>query len=72
MHDFIPFSAQTRMSGVDIGSRKIRKGAADQVVKFVRDSGGRIPDELEGMVERIAQERRHAAGGGGRTHACSA
>jgi K+-transporting ATPase ATPase B chain len=52
---FIPFSAQTRMSGVDISGRKIRKGAADQVVKFVRDGGGRIPNELEGMVERIAK-----------------
>ena len=53
--DFIPFSAQTRMSGVDISGRKIRKGAADQVVKFVRDGGGGIPNELEGMVERIAR-----------------
>ena len=37
---FIPFTAQTRMSGVDLGERKIRKGAADQAVKFARDKGG--------------------------------
>jgi potassium-transporting ATPase ATP-binding subunit len=52
---FIPFSAQTRMSGVDISGRKIRKGAADQAVKFVRDHGGQIPAELAGVVERISK-----------------
>jgi len=52
---FIPFSAQTRMSGVDIGARKIRKGAADQVVKFVRENGGNVPNELAGIVERISK-----------------
>ncbi len=52
---FIPFSAQTRMSGVDIGTRRIRKGAADQIVKFARDNGATIPEELEGIVERIAR-----------------
>jgi potassium-transporting ATPase ATP-binding subunit len=52
---FIPFSAHTRMSGVDISGRKIRKGAAEQIVKFVRDNGGTIPKELAGIVERIAK-----------------
>ncbi|HEY1849536.1 MAG TPA: potassium-transporting ATPase subunit KdpB [Candidatus Binataceae bacterium] len=52
---FIPFTAQTRMSGVDIGERKIRKGAADQAVKFARDNGGTTPPELAGIVERIAK-----------------
>jgi K+-transporting ATPase ATPase B chain len=52
---FIAFSAQTRMSGVGIGRRRIRKGAADQIVKFARDNGATIPDELEGIVERIAR-----------------
>src|SRR5579871_4996831 len=47
---FIPFSAQTRMSGVDLNGRHIRKGAADQVVKFARDLGGQIPPELAGIV----------------------
>jgi K+-transporting ATPase ATPase B chain len=52
---FIPFTAQTRMSGVDIDNRKIRKGAADQAVKFARDHGGDVPAELAGIVERIAK-----------------
>src|SRR5580693_5484962 len=52
---FIPFSAQTRMSGVDLNGRRIRKGAADQVIKFVRDNGGQAPAELAGIVERIAR-----------------
>src|SRR5271167_4845642 len=52
---FIPFTAQTRMSGVDMGDRKIRKGAADQAVKLARDNGGTTPPELAGIVERIAK-----------------
>jgi K+-transporting ATPase ATPase B chain len=51
---FIAFSAQTRMSGVDIGGRQIRKGATDEVVKFVREHGGQAPAELAGIVERIS------------------
>src|SRR5579863_6544769 len=47
------FGAQTRMSGVDLNGRRIRKGAADQVIKFVRDAGGEAPAELAGIVERI-------------------
>jgi potassium-transporting ATPase ATP-binding subunit len=53
--EFIAFSAQTRMSGVDMPGRKIRKGAADRVVKFVRDAAGSIPNELDGVVERISK-----------------
>ncbi|HXD90735.1 MAG TPA: potassium-transporting ATPase subunit KdpB, partial [Candidatus Binataceae bacterium] len=52
---FIPFSAQTRMSGVDIGNRKIRKGAGDQIVNFVRENGGTVPAELAPIVEGIAR-----------------
>jgi K+-transporting ATPase ATPase B chain len=52
---FIPFSAQTRMSGVDIAGRKIRKGASDQIVNFVRESGGTGSTELTAIVERIAK-----------------
>ncbi len=52
---FIAFSAMTRMSGVDIGPRRIRKGAADQIVKLARENGAAIPDELEGIVERISR-----------------
>jgi potassium-transporting ATPase ATP-binding subunit len=52
---FIPFSAQTRMSGVDIAGRQIRKGAGDQVVNFVRENRGSAPAELAPIVERIAK-----------------
>src|SRR5580700_2041222 len=52
---FIPFSAQTRMSGVDLNGRRIRKGAGDQIVKFVEDNGGTAPDELTAIIERIAR-----------------
>jgi len=43
------------MSGVDIASRKIRKGAGDQIVDFVRENGGSAPAELTPIVERIAK-----------------
>jgi potassium-transporting ATPase ATP-binding subunit len=52
---FIPFSAQTRMSGVDLAGRRIRKGAGDQVINFVRENQGSIPAELAPVVERIAK-----------------
>jgi potassium-transporting ATPase ATP-binding subunit len=52
---FVPFAAQTRMSGVNLNGREIRKGAADAVVRFVTESGGRIAPELQSMVDRIAR-----------------
>jgi potassium-transporting ATPase ATP-binding subunit len=52
---FIPFSAQTRMSGVDLAGRRIRKGAGDQIINFVRENQGSIPAELAPIVERIAK-----------------
>jgi K+-transporting ATPase ATPase B chain len=52
---FVPFSAQTRMSGVDIDGRRVRKGAADAIVRFVTQGGGVIPQELEPVVNRIAR-----------------
>jgi K+-transporting ATPase ATPase B chain len=52
---FIPFSAQTRMSGVDLpGGRSIRKGSADAVLAFVEQNKGAVPNELEQVVESIA------------------
>jgi len=53
---FVPFSAYTRMSGADLDGRSIRKGAAEAVVKWVREQGGKIPPELDPMVDRIARE----------------
>jgi potassium-transporting ATPase ATP-binding subunit len=52
--EFIPFSAQTRMSGVNLDGRRVRKGATEQVVAFVKANGGTPPPELAGIVERIA------------------
>jgi K+-transporting ATPase ATPase B chain len=51
---FIPFTAQTRMSGVDFDGRSIRKGAADAVANFVQSNGGTIPPELKVAIDRIA------------------
>ena len=51
----IPFSAETRVSGVDIESRSYRKGAADAIVQIVAGQGGVIPPELEGLVSEIAK-----------------
>jgi K+-transporting ATPase ATPase B chain len=53
--ELIDFSAQTRMSGIDIGGRRIRKGAADSVRRWVEDLGGVVPDDLSAIVERIAR-----------------
>ncbi len=52
---FIPFSAHTRMSGVDLGRRRIRKGAADAVRLFVEECGGTQPPDLAAIVERVAR-----------------
>ncbi|HLK12938.1 MAG TPA: potassium-transporting ATPase subunit KdpB [Candidatus Binatia bacterium] len=53
---FVPFSAHTRMSGVDLDGRRIRKGAADAVEAHVLELGGRFPDAVRQVVERIAKE----------------
>ncbi len=52
---FIPFSAQTRMSGVDLDGQMIRKGAPDAIVAHVRALGGTVPSDFDGVVERIAK-----------------
>ncbi len=52
---FIPFSATTRMSGVDYDGRQLRKGAADAVKRFVEEQGGRPPARLDEEVDRIAR-----------------
>jgi potassium-transporting ATPase ATP-binding subunit len=53
--EFVPFTAQTRMSGVNLpGGQKIRKGASDAIVKFVRDQNGNVPADLGQVVERVA------------------
>ena len=57
-HDakFVPFSAQTRMSGVDYHGRTIRKGAGDAMLRFLEASGGEVPSELESLVKKVSLE----------------
>jgi potassium-transporting ATPase ATP-binding subunit len=55
-HVFVPFTATTRMSGLDIGGRQIRKGAADSVKRWVQEAGGSTPGELDSIVERVSKE----------------
>ena len=51
---FVPFTAQTRMSGVDVDGRQVRKGAAGSVFGFVRGLGGSVPPESSAAVDAIA------------------
>jgi K+-transporting ATPase ATPase B chain len=53
---FVPFTAQTRMSGVDYDTREIRKGAADAIAKYLGNSGSHLGGELNAIVERISRE----------------
>ncbi len=53
---FVPFSAETRMSGVDLDGHRLRKGAGDAIVNFVAGEGGQAPPELKRAVDRIATE----------------
>ena len=52
---FIPFSAYTRMSGVDIDGRQLRKGATDAIIGFVRELGGIVPPTLKELSEQISR-----------------
>ncbi len=52
---FIPFSAQTRMSGVDMDGLRIRKGAADAMLAYIQEQGKAIPPELKTIVDSIAR-----------------
>jgi K+-transporting ATPase ATPase B chain len=55
-HQFIPFSASTRMSGVDLDGSRLRKGAADAIKRFVEESGGRAPTAQDDIVQGVARE----------------
>lgn len=52
--EFIEFSAQTRMSGIDLGGERIRKGASDAIIAWVTELGGATPDGLDDEVRGIA------------------
>ena len=54
-HKFVPFTATTRMSGLDLDNRQIRKGASDSVKRWVAELGGSIPEDLDPVVERISR-----------------
>ncbi|GAA3997427.1 potassium-transporting ATPase subunit KdpB [Streptomyces marokkonensis] len=56
--EWVTFTAQTRMSGVDVGGRRIRKGAAGSVTAWVRERGGQVAEETEHLADGIS-----AAGG---------
>ena len=53
---FMPFSAETRMSGINWNGRSIRKGAHDAIAEFVKSNGGTMPDGIRAAVESIAKE----------------
>src|ERR1022692_3341789 len=53
--EFISFTAQTRMSGIDLaGGHQIRKGAADAIAQFVKEQGGAVPAEFQPLVDGVA------------------
>ena len=53
--EFVEFTAQTRMSGVDAGGLSIRKGAADRITRLARERGGSVPTELSPLVDEVAR-----------------
>jgi K+-transporting ATPase ATPase B chain len=53
---FIPFAAQTRMSGIDLDGRQIRKGASDAIQAYVQARSGDFPEPVRDMIESIAQQ----------------
>jgi K+-transporting ATPase ATPase B chain len=53
--EYIPFSALTRMSGVDMEGRSIRKGAADAIAGYLKENGSILPDEVRAIVDTVAR-----------------
>ena len=53
---FIPFSAYTRMSGVDFEGRQLRKGATEAICRFAKEQGGEVPPYFQEMSDRISRE----------------
>ncbi len=54
--EFIPFSATTRMSGIEVDGRSIRKGAVDAIANYLQEHGTPMPPEVRGSVEEIARK----------------
>ncbi|HYN16051.1 MAG TPA: potassium-transporting ATPase subunit KdpB [Terriglobales bacterium] len=53
--EFVPFTAQTRMSGVNLNGFEIRKGAADAIANYIRQNGGELHQEVQATVDQIAR-----------------
>ncbi|MEU5238292.1 potassium-transporting ATPase subunit KdpB [Streptomyces lydicus] len=53
--EWVPFTAQTRMSGVDVDGRKIRKGASGSVIAWVKERGGSVADDAQQLTDTISQ-----------------
>ncbi len=53
---FVAFTAQTRMSGVNLNGRQVRKGAADAIEAYVRGTGGQIPPDVRAAVDQVASQ----------------
>jgi potassium-transporting ATPase ATP-binding subunit len=53
--EFVPFSAQTRMSGIDLPGTQIRKGSADAIARFLESQGSSLPRKVSDKVEEIAR-----------------
>jgi K+-transporting ATPase ATPase B chain len=53
---FVPFTAETRMSGVDVNSNRLRKGAGDAIIRHVEGEGGKVPPQLQEQLDRIGRE----------------
>ena len=53
---FVPFTAQTRMSGVNLNGRQVRKGAADAIEAHVQAAGGTLPVDVRSAVDRVAKQ----------------
>lgn len=56
---FVPFTAQTRMSGINIDRRMIRKGSVDAIRRHVEANGGHFPADVDKQVEDVARQGRH-------------
>ncbi|HEY0607577.1 MAG TPA: potassium-transporting ATPase subunit KdpB [Herpetosiphonaceae bacterium] len=54
--EFVPFTAQTRMSGVNLDGRQVRKGSADAIETYVAQQGGTFPPQVRATVEQIATQ----------------
>ena len=54
--EFVPFSATTRMSGIEVDGRSIRKGASDAIVRYLQEHGSSLPNQVRDSVEDTARQ----------------